>query len=104
MLVENDPNPTISQQVIAALIALIAGMGAYIARLRVRVGKRHVSEEVMRAMARSAISQELLDSERWKSIDRRLDALELHRREDKEELSNSLDEIHRGLSALRRTR
>ncbi len=99
MPIDHDPSPDKYQQWFGLGTffggAIAAGLSKLIGR-----GKRARSEQYMRAIAREALNREILESERWQSIERRLEAIEYHRREDRSDIDEQFNALHRRLDRL----
>jgi hypothetical protein len=119
---ENSQNPGTSNGLIGALVALIGALSAYVLKLKAAVSRKTgkpvsieeavrnvVQEEMkkapwaepMRVVVAETVAHELKTSEAFKSVNRRLEALELGREEDRDRISSEFNELKRHLSALK---
>ncbi len=100
VMIEHDSDGSIKQQIIAVLMGVAAVLSAYAARLRAKIKGQSYSNEYLQNLVKDSVNRTLVESEHFRSIDRRMESLERGRLEDRNEVTNSIDRLTRQVQTL----
>src|SRR5678810_754848 len=90
-MIEQDQDGSIKQQIIAVLMGVAAILTAYAQKLRTRISKQTYSNEFLQNLVKESVARSLIESEHFKSLDRRLQALDYARADDRREIMDSVE-------------